>query len=253
VDFGLEKKKRSDAPTLEATTRHTSPARATTPPTPPHFSMAFASPAPPAFSTSRPLLPPRLSRFALARRPSPARVGNRAPAPGGWRGSVSWFLAAPGGAAARCGDEDLIPGARGAIDGTCPPKPIDLTTLCEDETARGVLGEARFSLENDGRDLFVSNEARTALDPAIAAAGEDARAGGEYVRGEALEREREEADRDALAAQAGAPALVVDGETIPPLGKTKLKPGSRLRIGRVDMAQGGAAVFEVQRVVHAHA
>ena len=59
--------------------------------------------------------------------------------------------------------------------------------------------------------------------------------------------------RSLAAAWKWTPALVVDGETIPPLGKTKLKPGSRVRIGRVDMAQGGAAVFEVQRVVHAHA
>ena len=116
-----------------------------------------------------------------------------------------------------------------------------------------MLGEARFSLENDGRDLFVSNEARTALDPAIAAAGEDARAGGEYVRGEALEREREEG-RPRRPRRAGGRARAGRRRRDhPALGKTKLKPGSRLRIGRVDMAQGGAAVFEVQRVVHAHA
>ena len=74
---------------------------------------------------------------------------------------------------------------------------------------------------------------------------EDAAAGGEYVGGE-----NKEAVAEADAAGALFPTVVVDGESLPPLGKTRLDPGALIVLGG---AGGHTHIFEVNRTVHAHA
>lgn len=92
---------------------------------------------------------PRVSRVFGRRRASSrgGRVAVVAPT-----AYVQWLLDKPGCAAARCGDETLIPHAPNAEAGTCPPKPIDVLALCASE-GECVLGNARFLV--DGDDLFL--------------------------------------------------------------------------------------------------
>ena len=109
---------------------------------------------------------PRVSRVFGRRRASLAssRGGRVAVVPNAY---VRWLLDKPGCAAARCGDETLIPNAPNAEAGTCPPKPIDIRALCASE-GECVLGNARFLV--DGDTLFLQALAPADVVPGAAPA-----------------------------------------------------------------------------------
>lgn len=107
---------------------------------------------------------PRVSRVFGRRRASLASSRGRVARVVAPHAYVQWLLDKPGCAAARCGDETLIPHAPNAEAGTCPPKPIDVLALCASE-GECVLGNARFLV--DGENLFLQ-----ALTPADVVPGE---------------------------------------------------------------------------------
>lgn len=189
---------------------------------------------------------------------------------------TQWLLDKPGCASARCGDMDLIPHSQEAALGVCPPKPIDLTHLvlqCAEDGEECVIESAMFSIV-DG-NLFVSNVGAASGSPKIlrgkgwvateeqeeqgsgrgATAAkatlkpEDAAAGGEYVGGDDKEHVAEAEDHAAEADAAHAPVVIVDGESLPMCGKTRLEPGAVIIIG----GGGDTHMYEVNRTVHAHA
>ena len=151
---------------------------------------------------------------------------------------------------------------------------------CADDGEECVIESAMFTIEGD--NLFVSNVG-TGAPPFLSSSGgggggdsaeteeeeagaapsatateslkpEDAAAGGEYVGGDDKEAVAEADAAEALssaAATAGAPTtVVVDGESLPPLGKTRLDPGALIVLGG---SGGNTHIYEVNRTVHAHA